>query len=222
MPAVFQRYVFAGTLSNFSGDERRLAWQQGYRTILVQLGDGTDVAARNEIELQNPGYRNEGWQIAGWGATYTDPEAGAQRAIAAVHRQGLVGYVTNWEVWGEGPNVLLPGRWLAEWNRGGAPVPLGLSCLSSENDQWARSFLYAPWVAHGATIMPQVYGDDHPGYTVHNMRAVMKLGGVPEGLLAPTFGAVGPNTACYADYKTWPGPRGLWIAGQVRSYSAAG
>lgn len=221
IPPVFQRYVFAGVLSNFTGPERQKAWDRGYRTILVQLGDGSAASDANDQELYERGvvYRAEGWRIAGWcdpASLY--PETGARVARSWVDEHSLDGWVTDWEMWGEGTFVGLPGRWLAEWQRLGVKVPLGLSCLSSENDQWPRPFDYKPWVEFGATIMPQVYGDAHAGYTVHNMKRVMSLGGVPKYLLSPTFGAVEALDP-YSDYATWDGPHGVWIAGQVRDWS---
>lgn len=219
VPEAFQRYVFTGLLSNFSGDERLRAWGQGYRTILVQIGDQSEVAIANseELRLRGDAYRAEHWRLVGWSATYTDPEYWAREAVQVVHEYGLEGYVTNWETWGEGEFIDLPTRFLREWQRAGSPVPIGLSCSSSDNDQWARAFNYKPWVDHGATIMPQVYGDLYPGFTVHNMLSVMALGGVPRELLAPTFGGVGPLDP-YADYATWSGPHGVYIAGQIQDW----
>jgi hypothetical protein len=217
---VFDRYVFAGVLSNFDGVARGRAWEKGYRTILVQLGDGSATAALNTTELLNAGaaYRAEGWRLAGWNACQDgQPEANAQRAALEVYTHGLDGWMSNWEAWGEGLNKALATRWTVEWRRAGCPVPLGLSCLSSETPNYARDFDYAPWVALNAAICAQVYGDYYPAYTVANMKATMKRGGVPPELLAPTFGAVGPYDA-YADYTTWLFSRGIWVAGQVRQW----
>ena len=89
--------------------------------------------------------------------------------------------------------------------------------MSSVTPLYARDFDYAPWIEARATIGPQVYGDVYPGYTVYNMAQTMVKSGVPLGLLAPTFGAVGPNDV-YADYATWNGAHGVWIAGQIRDW----
>jgi len=108
--------------------------------------------------------------------------------------------------------------WIKEWVTLGSPCPLLLSCLSSQTPYYARDFNYDPFLEIGAAVGPQTYGDEHPAYTVYNMVETMKHGGVPEELLAPTFGAT-HDPVPYADYNTWTGARGAWIGGQIKNWS---
>lgn len=135
VPGPFRRYVFAGRLSNFDQGQRAAARARGYDSVLVQLADGSDAAAANEQELFQHGdaYRAEGWNISGWGPAY-DPEPAAELAAQAVLRHRLLAWASDWEVWGEGTNAALPGRFVARWRALAPGVPLGLSCLSSENE----------------------------------------------------------------------------------------
>jgi hypothetical protein len=51
--------------------------------------------------------------------------------------------------------------------------------------------------------MPQVYGNEYPGYTVYNAVQTMHNGGVPEGLLNLTFGVYNVGKPIpWADYNT--------------------
>jgi len=183
--------------------------------------DASDVGSANRQEIQSHGaaYREEGWQFAGWSAPmYGDPQIWAEQDVAAVHEFNFLGWGANWEAWGEGIYKARADAWIKEWVTLGSPCPLLLSCLSSQTPYYARDFNYDPFLEIGAAVGPQTYGDEHPAYTVYNMVETMKHGGVPEELLAPTFGAT-HDPVPYADYNTWTGARGAWIGGQIKNWS---
>jgi len=61
--------------------------------------------------------------------------------------------------------------------------------------------------------MPQVYGNEHSGYTVYNAVETMKKSGVPESLLNLTFGVypVTGKPVPWDDYRTWKGYRSIYL-----------
>lgn len=205
--------VFVNNLSSFDAAHQAAAEAAGYRTLAVLLDPVVDPGAgdnQREMVVKQPELQARDWTFTGWAACYSDPEAGAARARALVERFHLAGWISNWELWGEAQHAALPTRFVNEWGRLGVAAPLALSCLSSTTPNFARSFDYAPWVDVGAAIMPQVYGNVDAGYTVYNMVETMRRGGVPLGLLVPTFGVYGPVNP-YDDYRTW---RASWRGAQ--------
>ncbi len=89
---------------------------------------------------------------------------------------------------------------------------MALSCLSSDNPNWARAFAYGPWINANLSVQPQVYGNAYPAYTVYNGVKTMANGGVPESLLNLTFGVYPAGYPIpWADYRTWKGPRGIYL-----------
>ena len=207
--------VFVRSLSSFHGTLRDAAKAAGFSCIYVQLDHSADVAGNiNEIALIGATLRAKGWKLAGW-STYgqgTDPSADGARH-AQIRRSldvDLDGWVANGESWAEGAESWKSGAWLEAWRQAGGFGPLAVSCLSSDNPNFARDFAYSPWLAvPGCAVMPQVYGASFPAYTVNNCLATMTNGGVPRDRLAMTFdviGGVGP----FANYKTWTGPRSIW------------
>jgi hypothetical protein len=205
--------VFTRTLSNFSGIQREAARAAGFSVLLVQL-DYTEYAGPNRDELATigPGLRNAGWKIAGWATAgyLSDPRADGVRHASLVRELSLDGWVANMETWAEGPEAWKCAAFLEGWRLGAGRGPLAVSCMSSDNPNWARPFDYPSWLAvPGAAVMPQVYGASYPGYTVANCLATMARGNVPGDRLALTFNVV-DGTGPFADYQTWKGPRSIY------------
>lgn len=207
--------VFVRSLSSFHGTLREAAWAAGFRNIYVQLDHSGDVAGNiQELSLIGDTLLGRGWNIDGW-STYgqgSDPAAdGARHAqIRRSLDRWLSGWIANGESWAEGQESWKSGAWLEAWRQNGGFGPLAVSCLSSDNPNFARDFAYSPWLAvPGCAVIPQVYGASFPAYTVNNCLATMTNGGVPRNRLAMTFdviGGVGP----FANYRTWTGPRSVW------------
>lgn len=205
--------VFVRSLSSFTGTLRDAARAAGFSCIYVQLDHSADVPGNvNELAAIGQSLRTKGWKLAGW-STYgqgTDPRADGQRH-AGLHRSlGLDGWVANGEAWAEDAGYAKTAAWLDGWRAGGGTGPIAVSCLSSDNPNWARHFDYASWLAiPGAAVMPQVYGASHPAYTVTNAVSTMANGGVARNRLALTFDVIG-GAGPFANYRTWPGPRSVW------------
>lgn len=214
-----QAGVFTTNLGAFPDTKQKAAYDAGIRWVAVLLDPVADPGAereQQELRLKMAELKRAGLTVVGWAPAYHDTEESAQRAVALVKEFGLAGWIVNGEAWWEGANAALGPRWLAEWQRLGAPVPLALSCLSSNTNRWARDFLYKPWIDARCAIMPQVYGNTDHGFTVENMRATLQLGQVPLSLLAPTFGVypTGLETP-WADYATWRGPHSYYLGEQI-------
>lgn len=207
--------VFVRSLSSFHGALRDAARAAGFSVIYVQLDHSSDVDGNiNELRLIGDSLIQKGWSFAGW-STYgqgTDPLTDG-RNHAAIRRSldhWLDGWVANGEVWAENAGYYKSGQFLKGWNEGGGFGPIGVSCMSSDNPNYARSFDYPSWLGiPGAAIMPQIYGASYPAYTVQNGVSTMANGGVNRNRLAPTFNVI-DGAGPFADYRTWAGPRSIW------------
>lgn len=207
--------VFVRSLSSFTGVLRDAARNAGFTAIYVQLDHSADVDGNlNELAAIGATLRAQGWKLAGW-STYgqgTDPNQDGHRH-ALIRRQldqQLDGWVANGESWAEDAGYGKTAAWLEGWRDAGGFGPLAVSCLSSDNPNFARHFDYPSWLAvAGAAVMPQVYGASHPAYTVTNAVSTMANGGVARNRLALTFDVIG-GAGPFADYRTWPGPRSVW------------
>jgi len=205
--------VFVRSLSSFHGDLRDAARAAGFSAIYVQLDHSADVDGnRNELALIGDDLKAKGWKIAGW-STYgqgTDAKADGQRHAAIRRELGLSGWVANGEAWAEAAGYSKTAEWLDGWRAGGGAGPIAVSCLSSDNPNFARGFDYPSWLQiPGVAIMPQVYGASAPAYTVTNAVATMQNGGVPRNRLALTFDVIA-GAGPFANYRTWAGPRSIW------------
>lgn len=211
--------VFVRSLSSFHGDLRGAARAAGFSVIYVQLDHAATVEGNvNELGLIGPTLRASGWAIAGW-ATYgqgTDAAADGLRQAGIRRQLGLDGWVANGESWAEAAGYGKTAAWLQGWLQGGGVGPLAVSCLSSDNPNWARAFDYPSWLAiPGAAVMPQVYGASYPAYTVTNAVSTMQNGGVPRNRLALSFNII-DGAGPFADYRTWPGPRSIFAGEDTR------
>jgi len=205
--------VFVRSLSSFHGDLRDAARAAGFTVIYVQLDHSADVQGNiNELASIGAGLKAQGWKIAGW-ATYgqgTDAAADGQRHAGIKRDLGLSGWVANGEAWAEGDGYGKTAEFMQGWLRGGGNGPLAVSCLSSDNPNFARGFDYPTWLSvPGAAVMPQTYGASNPAYTVTNAVATMQNGGVPRNRLALTFDVIA-GAGPFQNYKTWTGPRSIW------------
>lgn len=214
--------AFVDNLSAFPIEQAQKAYDAGYRLlpVLIDPHDDAGDAPRNLSQFSDraPGLIQQGWTLGGWSApcsdassTEADARTAAQRAVSLVQKLGLKFWITNWETWGEADKMTLPVAFLDEWMRLGNIVPLGLACLSSNTSKWARKFMYQPWVEHGIAIMPEVYGNVDPSFSVANMLATFKLNKVPRSLLVPIFGCWDAGREIpWADYASWKGQKALW------------
>lgn len=207
--------VFVRSLSSFHGPLRDAARQAGFSVLCVQLDHSQDVDGnRNELSLIGPQLRSQGWTIAGW-STYgqgVDPlvDGGRHAAIRRELDMHLDGWVANGESWAEGADSFKTKAWLDGWRQAGGFGPVAVSCLSSDNPNFARAFDYQSWLqVPGVAVMPQVYGASYPAYTVNNCLATMANGGVPRNRLALTFNVV-EGAGPFADYRKWTGPRSVY------------
>jgi len=205
--------VFVRSLSSFHGDLRDAARAAGFSAIYVQLDHSADVDGnRNELALIGDDLKAKGWKIAGW-STYgqgTDAKADGIRHAGIKRDLGLSGWVANGEAWAEAAGYSKTAEWLDGWRAGGGAGPIAVSCLSSDNPNFARGFDYPSWLQiPGVAIMPQVYGASAPAYTVTNAVATMQNGGVPRNRLALTFDVIA-GAGPFANYRTWAGPRSIW------------
>lgn len=205
--------VFVRSLSSFHGTLRDAARAAGFSCIYVQLDHSGDVDGNvNELASIGAALRANGWKIAGW-STYgqgTDAAADGERHAGLKRTLGLDGWIANGESWAEDAGYSKSAAWLDGWRKGGGTGPLAVSCLSSDNPNWARSFDYPSWLAvPGAAIMPQVYGASYPAYTVTNAVSTMANGGVARNRLALTFDVIA-GAGPFANYRTWAGPRSIW------------
>lgn len=207
--------VFVRSLSSFHGTLRAAARVAGFSAIYVQLDHSADAPGNvRELGLIGASLRADGWKLAGW-STYgqgTDPNTDGHRH-ALIRREldtHLDGWVANGEAWAEDAGYGKTTAWLQGWRAGGGFGPIAVSCLSSDNPNFARAFDYPSWLAvPGSAVMPQVYGASHPAYTVTNAVSTMANGGVPRNRLALTFDVIG-GAGPFANYRTWTGPRSLW------------
>jgi len=208
--------VFTRSLSSFHGDLRNAARAAGFSVIYVQLDNTQDAAGNiNELHLIGAQLMSEGWKLAGWstaGQGTNNPElegakhANIRRSLDAY----LDGWIANLEIWAEGPDQWKSQAWLQGWANGGGFGPCAVSCMSSDNPNFARSFDYKTWLSiPGAAVMPQCYGASAVAYTVQNCVSTMKNGGVNQNRLNITFDVIA-GTAPYADYKKWSGPRSIY------------
>lgn len=206
--------VFVRSLSSFHGDLREAARAAGFSCIYVQMDHSADVQGnRNELAAIGPSLLAQGWKFAGW-STFgqgTDAhEDGRRQAAIKASNPILSGWVANGESWAEGGDADKSAAFLAGWVESGGTGPLAVSCLSSDNPNWARAFDYRSWLAiPGVAVMPQVYGASYPAYTVQNAVSTLQNGGVPRNRLALTFDVI-QGAGPFADYRTWTGPRSIW------------
>jgi hypothetical protein len=210
--------VFCVGLSAFN-QYRAIAFQHGFRWMApILTHDPAAIGNKTELERHAATDRAEGWKLAGWG-TYgqaATPETDAALAVGLVKELGLDGWVANGEAWAEGANISYSNRFIAEWKAEGGTGPLAVSCLSSDTANWAREFDYEAWLAIGSAVMPQVYGNEHPGYTVAACLGMLEKAHVPQAELNLTFGTYEssggrPLTVPYTDYQGWSGPRTVYV-----------
>lgn len=211
--------VFVRSLSSFHGDKRDAARAAGFTCIYVQLDHSGDVAGSiNELHQIGPSLMAQGWRFAGWSTYGQGTDATEDGARHAQIRRELDGYLDGWiangEIWAEGPDPSPDFNktkdWLAAWTTGGGFGPVAVSCMSSDNPNWARPFDYQSWLnIPGCAVMPQCYGATYPAYTVYNCVATMANGKVPRSRLNITFDVIA-GAGPFADYKTWAGPRSVW------------
>lgn len=203
-----------GGLSNFAGEPRDRAFQIGFRAVYVQLMHTAYVDA-NLAEMALPQWN--AWTKIGWG-TYgqgADPEEDGRNAAALCKMiPALKGWKANGEAWAEGDYSWKTEAFLNGWKAGGAPVPLGWSVVSSDTANFARAYAYAVALSvPGADIDLQVYGADHPGYTVGaglGMLAQVRPEPVPVARTTMSFSLNGDGDGPFGDYLTWKGPRRIW------------
>jgi hypothetical protein len=207
--------VFCVGLSAFHGELRAAARAQGFSWLApILLHDPAAEPNQQELAAHAETFRAEGWSLCGWGtfAQADTPENDARAAADLVTALGLDGWIANGEAWAEGALRDRSSRFVAAWRQTGCAKPLALSCLSSDTANFPRDFDYAAWVGIGAAVMPQVYGNEHPGLTVGACLGNLKTGGiVPRELLSLTFGTYGTFPRPYDDYATWHGPRTVYL-----------
>lgn len=213
--------VFSRTLSNFSGNERTAALTRGWTVIANQVLNNPQYEAANlaEEDAIRPGLEAVGWAVIGWG-TYgqnTDPHDDGVRAARMVQARGYVGWIANGETWAEEADIWKSRAFLDGWHLAGGGCPLAVSCLASNTYNFNRAFDFDAWLAEpGCAIMPQVYGYPEPSYTVDaELGSLARNTSVPTYRLNLTFSVAPkhtdtPGLGPFADYNTWPGPRGLW------------
>jgi hypothetical protein len=215
-PLWSRNLVVTVSLSSFSGVERQAAREAGYSVLAVLL-DNDPLARANGLELINirNRLRVDGWKIVGWAPTYLATDADQADLLVSGHH--LDGWIPNLEAWAEGEHADLTPNWLARFRSKQALLPLLVSCLSSDTDQYARDFAYKECLEAGATIAPQVYAAESPGLTVQAMQGSLALAGVPLSHVAPWFGADKPLTPeIIRDYQSWPGAHGLWTGDSLK------
>jgi hypothetical protein len=207
--------VFVRSLSSFHGQLRSAARAAGFSAIYIQLDHSADVAGNiRELNAIGADLIGNGWRLAGW-STYgqgTDPKVDG-RNHAQIRRDLAIyldGWIGNGETWAEDAGFSKSSAYIQAWRENGGFGPLAVSCMSSDNPNWARSFDYPSWLSiPGAAIMPQVYGASFPAYTVINGVSTMANGGVPRNRLALTFDVIN-GSGPFANYRTWAGPRSIW------------
>jgi len=206
--------VFCVGLSSFHGELRAAARAQGFSWLApILLHDPTAEPNRNELIATGTALRGEGWSLCGWGTFGQGGKADddARAAAELVTTLGLDGWIANGEAWAEQEFFDRSKLFVDAWKATGCGKPLAVSCLSSDTADFPRVFDYATWVGIGAGVMPQVYGNEHPGFTVAACLGNLKTGGiVPKHLLNLTFGTYGDHPAPHADYATWAGPRTVY------------
>lgn len=204
--------LFVNAVSSFDGSRRTPAWQAGFRTCYVQLLHAPNYTSNvQHLDI----LRDERFQVGGWG-TYgqdTDPAQDARDAAALVKSLGLVCWKANGEAWAEKEYAWKTSAFLNAWNAAGAPCPLGWSVLSSDTANFGRSFDYvSALAAAGADVDVQVYGAVHPGLTVGAALGMLDKTPVPVNRTTMTFNVTPDGGGPFADYRTWPGPRRVWVA----------
>lgn len=201
--------VFTCGLSSFGDAHREAALAEGFDVLAVLL-DGDPSAPTNREELRRIRARltARDFSLVGWAPTYRAEQASL--AATYVREFELAGWITNLEAWAEGANRDLTGDWFRAWENTGTPAPVAVSMLSSDTGSSLRDFDHRAALASGATLMPQVYGNEHPTYTVAAARAQLRLAAVPDEYVNLTFGVYGDDVP-FADYRTWSGPRGVYL-----------
>lgn len=215
LSAVWRRdALYSVSLSSITGTIRAAARAHGFDTVYAHLLH-TVYAEANERELLNV-FRPEGWKVCGWG-TYgqdTDPYQDGQSAARIVRRLELAGWKANGEAWAEGEFSWKTAAFLQGWKDAGGLGPLGWSVLSSDTDQFPRNFAYDVALSWpGADIDLQVYGASHPSYTVAAGLGMLARVPVPLDRTAITFEVTAAGMGPFEDYRTWMGPRRIWIGG---------
>lgn len=205
-------------VTNLSGFTTRTeARTAGFRWLAAILThDSAAAGNQREIRRQRSVYESEGWTICGWGTYGQDatPEEDAREAARLCVDLALGGWVADGEDWAEGPNRGYSQRFIDEWKRCGSPVPLAVAPLSSETDQFVRLFDYQAWIKIGSMVMPQVYGNDNPAYTVEACLGELNLAGVPQSetsLMLGTYPVEPPKPIPFDDYQGWSGPRVVYL-----------
>lgn len=213
LSAVWQQdAVFTTALSSFNGANRAAAFAHGWKVVYAQLLHAVNGAA-NEQEMQV--FLREGWTIVGWG-TYgydTDPYKDGLAAAAITRRlTALRGWKANGEAWAEREHAWKTAEFLRGWKAGGATVPLGWSVLSSDTASFARAFDYPTALSvTGADIDIQAYGATWPTYTVAAGLGMLDRAQVPRDRVAISMDVIPGGKGPFGDYRTWPGPRRLWV-----------
>jgi hypothetical protein len=202
--------VFTTALGNF-GEQRHDAWNTGFRRVYVNLLHAAEYDNNvNHLVL----FRNENWGITGWG-TYgqgTDPYQDGLAAGSLCKQFGLDSWKANGEAWAEGPYAWKTSEFLRGWRESGPRAVLGWSVLSSDTANFGRNFDYPTALsAEGADIDLQVYGATHPTYTVSAGLGMLRNTQVPQTRTTMTFDITPEGDGPFNDYRTWPGPRRLWI-----------
>lgn len=204
--------VYTTALGNFDGLRRNPAKAAGFKTCYVQLLHAINGAA-NEQHLAL--MASEGWTLCGWG-TYgqgTNPYEDGLAAAAIVRRLPVLrGWKANGEAWAEWQDAWKTDAFLRGWLDGGATVPLGWSVLSSDTANFARAYDYVSALrADGADIDIQVYGATHPTYTVSAGLGMLRNTPVPVERTTMTFDVTQTGIGPFGDYRTWMGPRRIWL-----------
>lgn len=216
---VFERDTVMNVgLSAFHDPGRTLARELGWTAVCPEILHGANPGANiAELKLIGPGLRARGWALGGWG-TYgqgSNPHTDGERAAMLARELRLDFFYGNGEAWAEGADAWKSRAFLDGWRAGGAPCPIGCSCLGSDTTI-PRNFDYAAWLeVPGAAIAPQVYGNVDAGYTWQASLAMLLNAGVPKSRISMTFGTYVDDVARlpipYSSYRTWMGPRGAYV-----------
>lgn len=231
--------VYTANLSAWDGPRRQAAREAGFSVVAVladRHSDPAAVANLAELKLIRGELERDGWAVVGWAASYTgaelgrsmkhpvalgggvvvdiDPAPNATRAAELVAAHELDGWITNMEAWNEGEHAWAVGPWVDTY-LGRCDAPLAVTPLSSTT-AIARSFPYHEFTREHASIQPQVYGNADPGYTVEAALGALEKARVPDtlvSLLLGTYDAGHPIP--WADYRTWDGPRGIYLGERI-------
>lgn len=203
--------LFVNAVSSFDGARKAAALAAGFKDVYVQLLHAPNY--QSNVDHLNV-LRNDGFTVSGWG-TYgqgSDPAQDARDAAQLVRQFGLKGWKANGEAWAEAEHSWKTNAFRQAWLDAGAPCPLGWSVLSSDTANFGRLYDYlAALAVPGADIDLQVYGATHPTYTVGAGLGMLRNTPVPVDRTAMTFDVTASGGGPFADYRTWPGPRRLWV-----------